>query len=168
MSSKALNSFGHDVPVAAGQLLRTGTEARGVVVAKEFTQAADTLTLDDRSAYAVTNLQKLERTFVFRRGESPSLQARDEVGFAAPEQFETALITWGQIQRVSENELEIADGKDAVLVVIDIRWRMSAAKSHRDAVWSVPVSYCERARRIGDRVVLQVMVQKKLHYGAPK
>src|SRR5208283_2174915 len=46
--SKVLNSFGHDVPVVAGQLQRTGSEARGVVVAKEFTQAADTLALDLR------------------------------------------------------------------------------------------------------------------------
>src|SRR5208282_1863594 len=46
--SKVLNSFGHDVPVVAGQLQRTGSEARGVVVTKDFTQAADTLTLDVR------------------------------------------------------------------------------------------------------------------------
>jgi hypothetical protein len=121
--SKVLNSFGHDVPVAAGQLQRTGSEARGVVVAKEFTQAADTLTLDVRSAYTVTNLQKLERTFVFRRGKSPALEVRDEISLGAPEQFETALVTWGEIHRVGENELEIADGKDAVRVIIDTQDR---------------------------------------------
>jgi hypothetical protein len=121
--SKVLNSFGHDVPVVAGQLQRTGREARAVVVSKEFTHAADTLTLDVRSAYAVADLQKLERTFVFRREESPSLEVCDEIKFAAPKEFETALITWGEIHRVSENELEITDSKDAVRVMIDTQGR---------------------------------------------
>ena len=121
--SKVLNSFGHAVPVVAGQLQRTGSEARGVVVARSFTEAADTLKLDFRSAYAVADLQKLERTFVFQRGESPSLEVRDEVKFASPENFETALITWGKIRRVGENELEIADGEDAVRVTIDTQGR---------------------------------------------
>jgi hypothetical protein len=121
--SKVLNSFGHDVPVVAGQLQRTGSEARGALVAKEFTQAADTITLDLRSAYPVADLQKLERTFLFRRGESPSLQVRDEIKLAAPEEFETALVTWGAIRQVSENELEITDGKDALRVTIDTQGR---------------------------------------------
>ncbi len=121
--SKVLNSFGHDVPVVAGKLQRTGSEARGLVAAREFTPAADTLTLDVRSAYAVADLQKLERTFVFRRGQRPSLEVRDEIRFGAPEEFETALVTWGEIHRVGENELEIADGKGAVRVMIDTQGR---------------------------------------------
>jgi hypothetical protein len=121
--SKVLNSYGHAAPVVAGQLQRTGSEARGVVVATEFSQAADMLTLDLRSAYAVADLRKLERTFVFRRERTPSLEVRDEIKFAAPEEFETALITWGGIHRISENELEITDGKDALCVMIDTQGR---------------------------------------------
>ena len=121
--SKVLNSFGHDVPVVAERLQRTGSAARGVVVAREFTRAADTLTLDLRPAYAVADLQKLERTFVFRRDKPPSLEVRDEIKLAAPEQFETALVTWGEIHQVSANELEITDGKDALRVIIDTEGR---------------------------------------------
>jgi hypothetical protein len=121
--SQVLNSFGHAVPVVAGQLQRTGAEACGVVVAKNFTEAADTLTLDLRPAYAAADLEKLERTFVFQRGQSPSLEVRDEIKFAAPENFESALITWGKIRSISENELEIADGEDAVRVTIDTQGR---------------------------------------------
>ena len=98
--SNVLNSFGHAVPVIAGQLERAGSAARAVVLSKDFTEAADTLTFDDRSAYAVADLQKLERTFVFQRGDKPSLEVRDEVQFASPENFETALITWGTVRRV--------------------------------------------------------------------
>ncbi len=121
--SKVLNSFGHDVPVVAGQLQRAGREARGEVVAKTFTPAADTLTLDARSAYTAPDLRKLERTFVFRRDKLPSLEVRDVIEFASPEQFETALVTWGEIHRVGANELEIRDGKDAVRVIIDTQGR---------------------------------------------
>ena len=121
--SKVLNSFGHAVPVVAGQLQRTGGAARGVVVAKNFTEAADTLTLDLSSAYAVADLQKLARTFVFQRGSSPSLEVRDEVKFAAPENFETALVTWGKIKSTGANTLEITDGDDTVRVTIDTQGR---------------------------------------------
>jgi hypothetical protein len=121
--SNVLNSFGHAVPVVAGQLQRAGVEARGVVLAQIFTEAADTLTLDFRSAYAVADLQKLERTFIFQRGELPSLEVRDQIKLASPENFESALITWGTIRHISENELEIADGKDAVRVTIDTQGR---------------------------------------------
>ncbi len=121
--SKVLNSFGHAVPVIAGQLQRAGAEARGVVLAHIFTDAADTLTLDYRSAYPVADLKKLNRTFVFSRGDSPSLEVRDEIQFASPETFESALITWGTIRKVSANELEIADGEDAVRVAIDTQGR---------------------------------------------
>ena len=136
--SNVLNSFGHALPVVAGQLQRTGAEARGVVLAKKFTEAADTLTLDIRSAYAVADLQKLERTFVFQRGESPSLEVRDELKLSSPETFESALITWGKIRRVGENELEIADGEDAVRVTIDTQGRAFELKQEtiNENVWS--------------------------------
>ena len=51
--SKVLNSYGHAVPVIAGQLERTGAAARGVILETNFTPASDVFTLDIRSAYAV-------------------------------------------------------------------------------------------------------------------
>jgi hypothetical protein len=68
-------------------------------------------------------LQRLERTFVFQRGQSPSLEVRDELKFATPEDFETVLVTWGNIRRIGETELEIADGEGAVRVTIDTQGR---------------------------------------------
>jgi hypothetical protein len=117
--SKVLNSFGHDVPVIAGKLQKTGAAARGIILASDFTEAADTLTLDIRSAYSVPNLKKLERTFVFQRGAAPSLTVRDEIKISAPESFETALVTWGEIKIISPNLVEISDGGSTVRVTID-------------------------------------------------
>ena len=121
--SDVLNSFGHDVPIVAGQLQRHGTDACAVVLSTNFTSAADVISFDLRSAYSATNLQKLERTFIYRRGPSPTLEVRDEVAFSAPENFESALITWGKIDRGGKNQLKITDGSSSVLVSIDTQGR---------------------------------------------
>ncbi len=117
--SEVLNSFGHAVPIVAGQLQRHGLDARAVLISTNFTSAADTIVFDLRSAYPVKDLEKLERTFIYQRGQSPSLEVRDEVSFSAPENFESTLITWGSVQRTGENELEISDGGDTVRVNIN-------------------------------------------------
>ena len=121
--SKVLSSFGHDVPVIAGQLQRTGAAAHGVILEANFTAAADTFKLDIRSAYAVPALAKLERTFVFERAPHPALEVRDDVNFSRPESFETALITWGQIKTLNATTLEITDGDSTVRVEIDAQGR---------------------------------------------
>jgi Heparinase II/III-like protein len=117
--SEVLNSFGHAVPIVAGRLQRNGATAHAVVLSTNFTADADTLVFDLRSAYPVKDLQKLKRSFVFQRGQSPSLEVRDEISFAEPENYESALITWGTIQRIGDNELEISDGGGTVRVKID-------------------------------------------------
>lgn len=117
--SKVLNSFGHAVPRLAGQLQKTGADARAVVLATNFTDAADTLALNIASAYAVRELKKLERTFVFQRSPQPALTVTDEVSFSEPKSFETALVTWSDWKMVSENEMLIATDDDAVRVRID-------------------------------------------------
>ncbi len=121
--SKVLNSFGHAVPVIAGQLERTGAEARGVILETNFTPDADLLKMDYRSAYAVPSLQKLERTFTFRRDPAASLEVSDEIAFSRPETFETALITWGRIKTINPHTLEISDRGSTVRVTIDTQHR---------------------------------------------
>lgn len=116
--SKVLNSFGHAVPVIAGQLQQTGLAAHAVILRHEFTDDLDTLAMDISSAYAVPELKKLERTFVFRRGQ-PSLTVRDEVELTSPQTFETALITWGDWKQVAPDEITIHDGDATVRVKID-------------------------------------------------
>lgn len=116
--SKVLNSFGHAVPVIAGRLQRTGAEARAVVLRAEFNDQADTLALDLRSAYAVPELKKLDRTFTFRRSDA-TLTVQDAAAFTQPKTFETALITWGQWEKISDHELAVRDGDAMVKVTVD-------------------------------------------------
>jgi len=117
--SKVLNSFGHAVPVITGQLQRTGREAHAEILRADFTDAADTLALDIRSAYAVPELKKLERTFVFHRAVPVSLTIRDDVAFSEPKAFETALVTWSDWKKASDHDLVLSSGADAVRVKID-------------------------------------------------
>jgi len=126
--SKVLNSYGHAVPIVAGQLQRTGAAARGVILETNFTADTDVFKLDIRSAYAVPALEQLERTFVFHRGRTPSLAISDAVEFSTPQTFETAIITWGKVEAAGAGALEITDGPSRVRVTIDtqghpFKWR---------------------------------------------
>lgn len=117
--SKLLNSFGHPVPVVAGQLQRTGREAQGIVLRTEFTEHNDTLVLDLRAAYDCPELKTLERTFVYSRDGAGSLTVTDRVEFTTPRSFATALLTRGSWQRLDDGTLLIRDGDEALRVEID-------------------------------------------------
>ncbi|MBN1442332.1 MAG: heparinase II/III family protein [Planctomycetes bacterium] len=119
--SKVLNSFGHPVPVVAGELQRPGRGAQARVLKTEFTGGADTLVLDLRSAYAVRELEKLARTFVYSREGAGSLTVIDEVEFSSPRSFATALVTLGEVSRPRPDELIIRDGEGAVRVKIEAK-----------------------------------------------
>ncbi len=117
--SKVLSSYGHAVPVVAGQLQKAGADARGIILTSNFTAKADTYGLDIRSAYAVPDLQSLVRTFVFQRGATPALDVSDAFKFTAPEAFASTLITWGTVQSAGPTALTITDGDNSVRVTID-------------------------------------------------
>ncbi|MBN2376380.1 MAG: heparinase II/III family protein [Sedimentisphaerales bacterium] len=118
--SKAINSYGHPVPVVAGKLQRAGGNARGEVVRSEFTDESDTLVLDISSAYNVKQLKKLERSFVYSRKGSGSLTVTDTVEFESPQSFSTALITLGEWKQVALGVLEITNGEEIVRVEITV------------------------------------------------
>jgi len=116
--SKALNSFGHPVPLVAGRLQRTGEDARGEVIRADFTAEADTLALNLRSAYEVEELEELKRTFVYSRSGAGSFKVTDEALFAKPSRFGAALITFGEWEQDGEDALTIRDGNGAVRVEV--------------------------------------------------
>jgi hypothetical protein len=117
--SKLLNSFGHPVPVVAGQLQRTGREAQAKVLRADFTDRADTLELDVTSAYAVPDLMALRRTFIYSREGAGSLTVTDRVEFKGPQTFATAVLTLGAWKRLDGGSLLVTDGKGAVRVDLD-------------------------------------------------
>ena len=117
--SKVLNSFGHPVPVVAGQLQSKGPAAAARTLAIEFTEAADTLVLDLRAAYPVKSLKKLVRTFVYSRKGRTGLTVTDDVAFDTPKTFGTALITFSKWRQATPTRLIVGEGPAAVQVDID-------------------------------------------------
>lgn len=117
--SKLLNSFGHPVPVVAGALQQTGARARAEVLQTDFSDARDLLQLDFASAYPVPDLRTLTRTFVYSREATGSLTVTDDVAFASPQTFSTALLTLGKWSRQDDGTLLIYDTDQAVRVSID-------------------------------------------------
>jgi hypothetical protein len=132
--SNVLNSFGHPVPVVAGKLQRTGREAQAKVLQADFTDAADTLKLDLKSAYDVPDLQTLERTFVYSREGTGSLTVTDHVVYTQPQAFGTALITCGSFRQVGPGELNVYDFDEALRVRIEAtgEYEIKAEEIHED------------------------------------
>jgi len=118
--SKLLSSYGHPVPIVAGDLQKSGRNARGQVLKTEFTDAADTLVLDIKSAYTAKELKKLTRTFVYSRLGKGSLTVTDEVEFSEPRAFGTALITLGEWKEQEPGKVLVSDSGEAILVDIKI------------------------------------------------
>jgi hypothetical protein len=117
--SRVLNSFGHPVPIVAGKLQKTGRTATAKVLKLEMTEQKDSLTLDIASAYDVPELKKLERTFEYSRTGISRLVVTDEVRFAEPQHFGTALITFEKWKKLSADRFLIGEGEDALIVSID-------------------------------------------------
>ena len=143
--SDVLSSFGHDVPVLGGKLQRTGAKAHAVVIKTNFTDVADTLSLDLTSVYNLPSLQLMDRTFVFNRA-TPSLEVRDDVEFTKPETYETALLTWGAWKRISDNELGFTEDRGGVRVKIDtggLPWELKTTQLQAD------VTTPSKAMRLG-------------------
>lgn len=116
--SNALNSFGHPVPRVADQLQQTGRQAEAKVLEANFSDTTDRLAIDIRSAYQVASLKKLQRTFVFDRAGRGMLTVTDEVEFARPETFGTALVTYSKWRELAPGHLVIGEGAEAVDVQI--------------------------------------------------
>ena len=116
--SKLLNSFGHPVPVVAGQLQRTGSEAKAEILSTDFTPEQDTVRMNLKACYEVPQLKTLERTFVFSRQSQGSLTVTDHVEFTAPQTFETALIAYSDWRRLPDGKLVVWNVDQAVWVQV--------------------------------------------------
>lgn len=115
--SDMLNSFGHSVPVVAGQLQAPGkdehtadfgSQFRARVIETDFSDEADRVVLDLREAYRVDTLVRLERSFTHDRTGNGRVEVVDEVEYSRPEAFETALITFGEWQEEADGCVRIS------------------------------------------------------------
>ncbi|MCF7689701.1 MAG: heparinase II/III family protein [Cephaloticoccus sp.] len=122
-----LNSFGHPVPVVAGELqvpgktehrAGYGSHAYATVQETAFTDQRDLLVLDLTKAYRVDALTRLVRTFVYDRTGEGRVEVRDEVVYSSPQSFETALITYAEWTLDEDGSVILSDGDAAIKVKV--------------------------------------------------
>ncbi len=113
--SQLLNSYGHPVPRIGGQLQETGPTHQAPTLLTEFSDDVDRMALDLRGAYNCPTLRKLERELVYDRQGNGSLTITDTAEFSEPTEFESALITPGEVTE-SGSTLRIYDGDTAITV----------------------------------------------------
>ncbi|MDR3412765.1 MAG: hypothetical protein P4L87_17765 [Formivibrio sp.] len=104
---KAINSYGHPVPVVAGELQREATKVKPKVLATRFTADADEITLDLAPAYNVWSLKALTRTLRHERANGGTITIEDRFEYTSAQTFETALTTLGNWQRRPDGTLEL-------------------------------------------------------------
>jgi hypothetical protein len=121
--SKALNSYGHPVPVVAGRLQQTGRQAQARVLQNSFGEANDVLVLDISSAYDVKGLEQVQRSFAYCRQGNGSLTVTDQVRMTGPQTVETALITFGRVEPQGQDLLQVTDQGRTIRVRIDTQGR---------------------------------------------
>ncbi len=103
---KILNSFGHPVPVVAGQLQVDATKVHPKVLKTKFTAERDEFQIDLKPAYDVPELKSLIRTMSYSRAGAGEVVIRDNVSFTSLQTFEVAIPTLGNFRRAGEHGIE--------------------------------------------------------------
>ncbi|AOS44337.1 Heparinase II/III-like protein [Lacunisphaera limnophila] len=133
--SKVLSSYGHAVPVVAGQLQQPGREFAAKVISTAFSEKEDTVVLDLSGGYEVPALKSLVRTFTLRRAPKAEIIVRDTVEFSAPAAFETALITFEKWREKKPGRLTVGEGDSAVRVEVNVEggsWKLRSELLQED------------------------------------
>lgn len=72
---------GHTIPIIENQLQKEGVNFKANVLMVEQSSQADLFQLDLSGAYDVRTLQRLKRTFIWKKEEQPCLSVRDSYQF---------------------------------------------------------------------------------------
>jgi alpha-L-fucosidase len=116
---KLFNSFGHPVPVVAGQLQVDATKVHPKVLSHQFSDAADELVIDLTRSYAVPELKRLVRTMRYERAGRGAIVLEDSFSFAKPSAFELGLPAHAAWQQVDARTIEFRSGKARLEATID-------------------------------------------------
>ena len=117
--SKVLNSYGHPVPIVAGQLQPKGGQSRARILDTEFTDTTSRLVMDISDAYTCDALSSLVRTFVHDR-EARTMTIEDKVAFTEPTSFGNCLVTYSRVHREDDSTLVVYDLERALRVDVAV------------------------------------------------
>jgi hypothetical protein len=111
---RALSSYGHPVPLVAGQLQRLATDVQLATPVVSLSAAEDVMAIELAPAYAVPALKSLKRTFRHTRahaGAPSSVSVDDQFEFSSAQSFETALTTLGSWRQGAPDKLLLTGNK---------------------------------------------------------
>lgn len=114
-----LNSYGHPLPVVAGQLQIDATTAHPKVLSTSFSPDHDSIQIDLKPAYAVNELASLTRTMDYHRAGAGQIEVTDAATFTMPSTFEEALITHGTWTQVDSRTFSLNSGSAKLQVTVD-------------------------------------------------
>ncbi len=117
--NKLFNSFGHPVPVVAGQLQLDATKVHPKVLSHDFTDGADEIVIDLTRSYPVSELRSLVRSMHYQRSGRGSIVLEDKFSFSKPSAFELGLPTHGAWRQIDARTIEFRIGKARLQAVID-------------------------------------------------
>lgn len=131
---KAINSYGHPLPVVAGELQVDARQVKPRVLATRFTPETDEITIDLAPAYAVRGLEALARTLRHERANGGTVSIEDRFQFATAQSFETALTTLGEWQQHADGTLVLWQKNERlrVRVTASAAYEVSAEKINED------------------------------------
>lgn len=137
-SLEVLSSLGHSVPRVSGMLQgpavfgsvntnyasnRNESQYEDIrfvakVIKTEFSDSADSITVDITSAYDCANLKKLVRKMTFDR-EQRAVTICDSFEFCEQDEIETAFVTFFEVELESNSRLRILGEQNVMNVEID-------------------------------------------------
>jgi hypothetical protein len=111
---KIINSFGHPVPVIAGQLQIDALKVHPKILETRFTDDEDLIRIDLSTAYDIPAIKQLVRTMRFNRTGSGSITLEDRFDFSSPQTFELGLPTHGTFKRTGDDVIDFGSGKETL------------------------------------------------------
>ncbi len=116
---KAINSYGHPVPLVAGALQSLATSVTPKILATQLDESASGMTIDMAPAYPVAALKNLTRKLTHHRAGEEAIEIEDQFGFSAPESFEVALIALGEFKGLGDGRIELSQNDQRLIAHID-------------------------------------------------
>lgn len=116
---KAINSYGHPVPLVAGIMQSLATSVTPKVLATQLDDSASGMTIDMAPAYPVAALNSLTRQLTHRRVGEEAIEIEDRFGFSTPESFEVAIIALGDWKILSDGRIDLSQGDQRLVARIE-------------------------------------------------
>jgi len=131
-----INSWGHPVPVVAGELQVEADKIKPRVISTHFSDNIDEIKINMADAYSAKALKSLTRTMVHDRRNFGSITMTDRFDFTSPNRFEVALTTLGNWKQNDDGTIELWQKKEHLITRVEASdsWKLKAENSNEEGL----------------------------------